>query len=74
MERSREFFRRIFVEKKYKSEIMQIIHEDAVGNFEVGAIGDQKMKEFDEVCLLEETTASLWTARAPSATVYAGKQ
>jgi DNA-binding transcriptional regulator YiaG len=45
------------MKKKYKSEILQVIHEDAVGNFEVGAINAEKMKEFDELCLEKEARA-----------------
>ena len=39
---------------KYKSEIFEVIHQDAVANFEVGAISEAKMKEFDEMCLVKE--------------------
>ena len=38
---------------KYKSEIFKAIHEDAMADFEVGAISDARMREFDEMCLLE---------------------
>ncbi|MDR2803423.1 MAG: XRE family transcriptional regulator [Treponema sp.] len=62
------------MEKKYKSEILQVIHEDAVGNFEVGAIDAQKMKEFDKMCLVEEAPVNPRPVRVPSATVYAGKR
>ncbi|MDR0290290.1 MAG: XRE family transcriptional regulator [Treponema sp.] len=39
---------------KYKSEIFEVIHQDAVANFEVGAISEAKMKEFDKMCLVKE--------------------
>jgi putative transcriptional regulator len=39
---------------KYKSEIFEVIHQDAIANFEVGAISEAKMKEFDEMCLVKE--------------------
>lgn len=35
--------------KKFKGETLKVIHEDAVGNFEIGAIDSEKMKEFDEL-------------------------
>jgi putative transcriptional regulator len=39
---------------KYKSEIFEVIHQDAIANFEVGAITEAKMKEFDKMCLVKE--------------------
>jgi putative transcriptional regulator len=39
---------------KYKSEIYEVIHQGAVANFEVGAISEAKMREFDEMCLVHE--------------------
>ena len=64
-------FREIFYEntimrKRYKSEILQIVHEDAVGNFEIGAIDAEKMKEFDEMCLEKEMTADARSTRSKS--------
>jgi putative transcriptional regulator len=39
---------------KYKSEIYQVVHQDAVANFEVGAISETEMQEFDEMCLIKK--------------------
>ena len=39
---------------KYKSEIYEVVHQDAVANFEVGAISEIEMREFDEMCLIQE--------------------
>ena len=39
---------------KYKSEIYEVIHQDAVADFEVGAISEVRMREFDEMCLVQE--------------------
>jgi len=39
---------------EYKSEIFKAIHEDAIADFEIGAISDARMKEFDEMCLIQE--------------------
>ena len=39
---------------KYKSEIYEVVHQDAVANFEVGAISEAEMREFDEMCLAQE--------------------
>ena len=40
--------------KKYKSEIYEVIHQDAMADFEVGAISETRMKEYDELCFVEE--------------------
>jgi DNA-binding transcriptional regulator YiaG len=75
---SKRFFRRWFMKRKYKSEILKVIHEDAVGNFEVGAIDSEKMKEFDDLCLEKETTAGTCSTGSKSARlsveVYAAGQ
>jgi DNA-binding transcriptional regulator YiaG len=39
---------------KYKSEIYEVVHQDAMANFEVGAISESEMREFDEMCLVQE--------------------
>jgi putative transcriptional regulator len=42
---------------KYKSEIYEVVHEDAVAMHEIGAISEAKMREFDEMCLVHEPEA-----------------
>jgi putative transcriptional regulator len=39
---------------KYKSEIFEVVHQDAVGMFKIGAISEARMKEYDEMCLVQE--------------------
>ena len=38
----------------YKSEINEVVHHDAAAMFEIGAISEAKMREFDEMCLVQE--------------------
>jgi putative transcriptional regulator len=40
---------------KYKSDAFEAIHEDAVASFEVGAISEERMKEYNEMCLVKES-------------------
>ena len=40
---------------KYKSEALRAIHEGALADFEVGAISDARMGEYDEMCLVQES-------------------
>ena len=39
---------------KYKSDAYEAIHEDAMANFEVGAISEAEMREYDKMCLVQE--------------------
>jgi putative transcriptional regulator len=60
---------------KYKSDAFQAIHEDAAANFEVGAMSEEEMREFDRACLVDEAPESPRPASARSAKVYAaGRQ
>jgi len=40
---------------KYKSDILEMIHENATANFEIGAISEERMREYDEMCLIEDS-------------------
>ncbi|WP_461256795.1 hypothetical protein [Treponema sp. R80B11-R83G3] len=40
---------------KYKSDILEAIHENATANFEIGAISEAQMREYDEMCLEEDS-------------------
>ena len=55
---------------KYKSEIFEVIHQDAVAMFEIGAITKIEMKEFDKLCLVQEQEMS-YTAEKSLETEYA---
>jgi len=39
---------------KYKSEIFEVVHQDATEMFKIGAISEARMREFDEMCLIHE--------------------
>jgi len=39
---------------RYKSDIFETIHENAIANFEIGAISQARMREYDEMCLAQE--------------------
>ena len=40
--------------KKYQSEALMVVHQDAEGMHRLGIISDAEMKEFDEGCLVQE--------------------
>jgi len=39
----------------YGSDMLQAIHEDMCGMYELGIIGDAEMREFDEDCLVRDS-------------------
>jgi len=41
---------------KYKSDILEAIHESATEKFQIGAISENRMREYDEMCLESETS------------------
>jgi DNA-binding transcriptional regulator YiaG len=41
--------------KKYENEMLQVIHEDMKGLHESGIISDERMGEFDKMCLIQES-------------------
>ncbi|MDR1147983.1 MAG: hypothetical protein LBK66_05065 [Spirochaetaceae bacterium] len=40
--------------RKYESDILKMCHEEIIGLHEAGGISDERMKEFDEMCLVPE--------------------
>jgi DNA-binding transcriptional regulator YiaG len=44
---------------KYKSDAMEAIYEDALANFEVGAITREELTEYESACIVSKTTSIL---------------
>ena len=42
------------MKQKYKSQIMEAIHEEAQALFEVGAIDEERMTEYDNACFVSK--------------------
>ena len=40
---------------KYKGEVYEVVHQDAVSMYKVGAISKERMREYDEMCLVQES-------------------
>jgi putative transcriptional regulator len=59
---------------KYKSEIFEVIHQDAVANFEIGAISKAEMKKFDKMCLVKELKATYTVEETPKTEYAAAPQ
>jgi len=56
------------MKKKYQSKILQVIHEDMKGLHELGFISDERMREYDKDCLVQEPV------KPRKAAVPAGKE
>jgi putative transcriptional regulator len=41
---------------KYKSDILETIHESATEKFQLGFISEARMREYDEMCLVPEAS------------------
>jgi DNA-binding transcriptional regulator YiaG len=39
---------------KYESDILEMLHEKAMTEFQLGLISEAEMREYDELCLPEE--------------------
>jgi DNA-binding transcriptional regulator YiaG len=40
--------------KKYKTKILKVLHQMAVEDFKIGAISEERMREYDRACLVQE--------------------
>ena len=52
--------------KRYYSEASMVCHQSAKDLFEIGAISEDEMKEFDERCFVEEESKTDYTAEKPA--------
>jgi len=50
---------------KYRSDILETIHESATEKFKIGAISEKRMREYDKMCLASETDAAETAALEP---------
>ncbi|WP_461256573.1 hypothetical protein [Treponema sp. R80B11-R83G3] len=56
--------------KKYQSEALKVIHQDAEGLHRLGIISDKKMQEYDQGCLVQGPKAVYSSEKSPK-TEYA---
>jgi DNA-binding transcriptional regulator YiaG len=66
------------MKKKYQSKILGAIHETACDLYEIGAIDEKRMKEYDDDCLVPKKvkknaakSVSSSHVNVPPSTVYA---
>jgi hypothetical protein len=49
------------MKQRYQSELLGVLHQEALADYQLGIISEAEMKEYDEDCLVLEP------AKAPSA-------
>jgi hypothetical protein len=59
--------------KKYQSELLMVLHQDAISLHRIGALSDTEMREFDEDCLLREEQPPAAPRSQPISPAYAGE-
>ncbi|GHU62110.1 hypothetical protein FACS189445_4800 [Spirochaetia bacterium] len=59
--------------KKYESELMKVLHEQAVYFFKEGIISADEMKEYDEDCLVQKADTANVAPGKRSPLVAAGR-
>ena len=51
--------------RRYRSEICEAVHEEVMAEFEAGLISEARMREYDEMCLVQEPEES-YAAEPPA--------
>ncbi len=51
--------------KKYQSEALKVIHQDAEGLHRLGIISDKEMQEYDQGCLVQEPKTAYSSEKPP---------
>jgi putative transcriptional regulator len=59
------------VKERYKDDIAMTCHETATALFEIGAIDEAVMREFDKDCLVQEAPPALQRGRVKAEPTYA---
>jgi len=52
--------------KRYYSEALMVSHQAAESLFRLGLISEAEMKEFDDICFVEEEPKKDYTAEKPT--------
>ena len=55
----------------FYSDILEVIHESASEKFKIGAIAEERMREYDKMCLASETGADETSAAHETKTEHA---
>jgi len=58
------------MKKKYYSDLLEALHETAVGLHNIGVINDKEMREYDQGCLVQKPETA-YVAEKSTKTEYA---
>jgi len=58
------------MKNKYNSDLLEALHETAVGLHNIGVINDKEMREYDQDCLVKEPETAYGAEKSPK-TEYA---
>jgi DNA-binding transcriptional regulator YiaG len=58
------------MKKKYQSDQLMVCHQDAEALYQIGAITEAQMQEFDQECLIPEPAPKTGTVRKAPAPAY----
>ena len=53
---------------KYRSEICEVMHQDALYDFKTGVISEAEMREYNEMCLVQEPETDYDAQKTPKMT------
>jgi hypothetical protein len=64
------------MKRKYQSELLGVLHQDACADYQLGIISEDEMREYDEDCLVPEskTVENHTSARQAPASAYAARK
>jgi DNA-binding transcriptional regulator YiaG len=54
---------------RYKSEAMEPIYENALANFKIGAISEERFHEYEHACLVPEKSVAQAAKRSGAASI-----
>ena len=49
---------------EYKSDILKSVHQDAAADYEIGAISESRMREYDKMCLIKSPNSVYTTNKS----------
>jgi hypothetical protein len=61
------------MKKKYQSELLGVLHQDALADYKLGIISEAEMREYDEGCLVHDPVPRD-TKKAPVPPAYTRSQ
>jgi hypothetical protein len=58
------------MKQRYQSELLGVLHQEALADYQLGIISEAEMKEYDEDCLVPEPASKASDARQAPVPAY----